>query len=117
MPEFALNKKTETPTNLPSCAGYNSIQLDTTSSTHVIDGQLLNDGKPVTDIVLLQNSKVIGLGMLVGSDDSLLPPVWQPPESSRFRAFIRADHLQLGETLIALGISGKQVLCSYPVTY
>jgi hypothetical protein len=117
LPEFALDKKIKTLTNLPSCTGYTSIQLDTTSSTHVIDGQLLNDGKPVTDIVLLQNSKVIGLGMLVGSDNSILPPVWQPPQSSRFRAFISADHLQPGETLIALGITGKQVLCSYPVTY
>jgi hypothetical protein len=92
------------------------MQLDEVTHSWIIDGQLLADGKPVSDIILLKNNIVMGIGTQVGSDNSLLPLIWQPAETSRFRAFVRADHMQNNEPLIALGIANNQVLCSYTLS-
>jgi hypothetical protein len=116
LPQFSLDKKVEANYTLLSCSGYTSLQLDEATQSWIIDGQLLADGKPVSDIILLQNNIVMGIGTQVGSDNSLLPAIWQPAETSRFRAFARADHMQSNEPLIALGIANNQVLCSYSLS-
>ena len=116
LPQFSLDKKVEVNNTLVSCAGYTSMQLDEVTHSWIIDGQLLADGKPVSDIILLKNNIVMGIGTQVGSDNSLLPLIWQPAETSRFRAFVRADHMQNNEPLIALGIANNQVLCSYTLS-
>lgn len=113
LPQFSLNKKVDVNKTLPSCAGYTSLQLDEVTHSWIIDGQLLANEKPVSDIILLQNNIVIGIGTQVGFDNSLLPPVWQPAETSRFRAFAHADYMQDNESVTALGITGNQVLCNY----
>ena len=113
LPQFALDKKTDISNTLPVCTGNANMQFDEGTRSWIIDGQLLIDGKAATDIALLQNSNVVGIGRLAGADDSLLPSTWQPAETSRFRAFAHADHLLVSEPLIAVGILDGQAQCSH----
>lgn len=115
LPQFALDSKPDISNTLPACTGNANMQFDEGTRTWVVDGQLLADGKAATDIALLQDGNVVGLGKLVGADDSLLPAVWQPAATSRFRAFAHADNLLVSEALIAVGILNGQAQCSYPL--
>lgn len=115
LPPFALDTKPEISGTLPVCTGYASMRFDENARSWIVDGQLLADGKAASDIALLQHGSVVGIGTSVGADDSLLPTTWQPAESSRFRAFAHADHLQVSEPLIAVGILNEQAQCSYPL--
>ncbi|HSC76131.1 MAG TPA: hypothetical protein VLB90_07845 [Pseudomonadales bacterium] len=115
LPQFALDAKPDISATLPICSGYASMLFDEDASSWIVDGQLLADGKASSDIALLQNGSVVGIGTSVGADDSLLPTIWQPAESSHFRAFVHANHLQASEPLIAVGILNEQAQCSYPL--
>lgn len=113
LPQFALDKKIDLSNTLQACVGNANMQFDEGTRSWIIDGQLLVGGEAASDIALLQNGNVVGLGRLVGADDSLLPPKWQPADTSRFRAFAHADHLLVSEPLIAVGILDGQAQCSY----
>jgi len=119
LPQFAVDKNYEIDQNLPACTGYTAKKVDENTDSLSIDGRLLHQGKPVTDIILLQKNNVIGVGTLVGSDESLLPPAWQDADSSRFRAFMRADRIQTNEIqtgenqIFALGVMNHEPVCQY----
>jgi hypothetical protein len=115
LPRFALDMKPEIGSTLPTCSGYANMQFDEDARSWIIDGQLLADGTAASDIALLQSGSIVGIGTSIGADDSLLPPAWQPAESSRFRAFAQADHLLVSEPLFAVGIIDGQAQCSYPL--
>lgn len=114
-PHFPLDSQPLVSTALPACEGYANIKLDATSTSWLIDGQLLADNKPARDIVLLQSGTVIGLGTLLRPANFLLPLDWQLAADSHFRAFARPDRLQTHLAVTLLGIRNQQAVCALPL--
>lgn len=111
LPALALGNNVALPPALPACTGTASFQRDDKSSTWLADGLLLLDGKPLTDVILLQDNRVAGIGILMRPEGFLLPLAWQPAADSRFRAFARKDHLATEQPVTLLGISDSRPAC------
>jgi hypothetical protein len=113
--EFALGKPITISDTLPACTGYVDLQYKEEADSWIANGQMLAGNHTVTDIIFVQDNTVVGLGMLFGSDDSLLPPVWQAADTSRFRGFMRGDKLQSDKPLIAAGLLVSKIICRYGI--
>ncbi len=112
LPAFALDARPSLPPGLPACAGHVVGELDANTGTWLLNGQLLADGKPLPDIVVLQDGNVRGHGVLLRPENHLGPLAWQAAAASRFRAFARSDRVDAQQPLQLLGLQHGQVRCS-----
>jgi hypothetical protein len=112
--KFSLHNHVSKTNKLPACQGHTTLKYDETTQSWLIDGQLfISTDKPASDIALVQQDNVIGLGTLIGADNSFLPPSWQTPSQSHFRAFINAHNLTPQNPIELLGISEGNAQCKY----
>ena len=111
LPQFSIGKQL-TITEEPACLGNISPRLDNTAQAWIFDGQLLiDDQNPATDILITQGETIKGLGILLGSDDSLLPATQQTAQQSRFRAYAHQQALNPSQPITLLGIYNNTTQC------
>ncbi len=119
LPAYSLDTRPADPGALPACMGNAIPTLDQTNAAWVIEGQLLHEQQPVADLIILQNDQVVGLGTLLRPPGHLMPLHWQEPDSSRFKAFVRADKLQTALDVQLLGLVDSKPACelTLPTNY
>jgi len=115
LPQFALGHHLPAA-DTPPCLGQASATLDNEAHAWVLNGQLLiNDHQAATDVVIAQQGIIKGLGILVGSDDSLLPASWQDAQQNHFRAFAHEKNLEANKPITLFGIRNGAVQCEMPL--
>jgi hypothetical protein len=111
LPQFPIGKQL-TITEEPACLGNISPRLDNTAQAWIFDGQLLlTEQQAATDVVIMQDGIIKGLGILIGADDSLLPTTQQDVQQSRFRAYAPQQALNPSQPITLLGIYNNTTQC------
>ena len=111
LPQFALGTLIAS-TAINTCTGNVSSRLDHAALAWIFHGQLLlANQQAATDIVLVQNETIQGLGILVGSDNSLLPATLQDAQQSRFRAYAHQHALNPDQPVTLLGVRDDTIQC------
>lgn len=113
--QFSLDTSVQVAHSLPACEGNAQVTPDIERQTWLVDGKLVFGEQALSDIVLLQRDKVVGLGALSRPEDSLLPLEKQAAEQSRFRAFARMDRMEKNTTTTMVGVSNSIPVCELPL--
>lgn len=116
LPQFAPGLPLDAG-SLPACTGSANMQRNDAAGAWLIEGQLLHDGQTVPDVVVVQDNKIVGLGLLTRPEGFLLPITWQPAADSHFRAFATTASLQPALPVTVTGVRDGIAVCALsPVT-
>jgi hypothetical protein len=109
--EFMLDNTVQIASTLPACDGHVHAARDNERQTWLLDGKLTYQDKPMSDMVLVQNKKVVGLGMLLRPENSLLPLTEQSANESAFRAYAQLDKFDPTNSTVIIGVLDKLTIC------
>lgn len=114
LPQWVVGTESSTGDTgtLPACSGSIHPVLDSELGVWTFQSMLTHAFSTITDIALLQQRQLIGLGVPIRPEGSLLPLGIIPTDNRVFRAFAVSTRIVPHQPLTVLGFTADRLVCA-----